>query len=353
MLSTFGILTVLTCIVWLAQSLRFVELVATKGLSALVFLEMIFYILPNLIIIVTPIAVLISVVFVYNKLIGDSEMVVMKSVGFSFWQLTKPALLVSALFTVIMYGFTLYLLPVSFTKFREIETSIKSQKNLDILQAGQFSTIGNYTVYLKRKNRNGEVFGIMINDRSDVKKPVTIIAEKGVLVNNDGNNGVVLFNGSTQEKDPKTGRPNILYFEQYTISSLEKKKETYENRHIKHHERFLPELLNPKGENMLESTKMHMLSEAHQRILSPLYCLIFGMIGSAILLLSSHSRRGHTKQIAAITIMCCAYYVSNLFLLNTTKHLILSIWIAYGMASLALLGGLIAILLPAFRRAKQ
>src|SRR5580692_8090889 len=93
----------LTCIMWLAQSLRYIDFVANKGAPVFLFCEMIFYLLPNLVVIVAPIAVLIGVLFVYNKLIADHELIVMQASGLGPWQLAKPAVLVAGLVTVFLY----------------------------------------------------------------------------------------------------------------------------------------------------------------------------------------------------------------------------------------------------------
>src|SRR5438477_12305443 len=85
----------LTCIMWLAQSLRYIDFIANKGAPILLFCEMLLYLLPNLVVIVAPIAVLMGVLFVYNKLIADHELIVMQASGMGHWQLAKPAILIS------------------------------------------------------------------------------------------------------------------------------------------------------------------------------------------------------------------------------------------------------------------
>ena len=117
----------LTCIMWLAQSLRYIDFIANKGVPILLFLEMILYLLPNLIVIVVPIAVLIGVLFIYNKLITDHELVVMQASGMSYWQLAKPVIAIGILFTFILYLFTFFFLPFSFRKYRDISLTLREK----------------------------------------------------------------------------------------------------------------------------------------------------------------------------------------------------------------------------------
>src|SRR5690348_14702855 len=90
----------LTCIMWLAQSLRYIDFIANKGAPLLIFCEMVVCLLPNLLVIVAPIAVLIGILFVYNKLIADHELIVMQASGSGYWQLAKPAVLISCIVTI-------------------------------------------------------------------------------------------------------------------------------------------------------------------------------------------------------------------------------------------------------------
>ncbi len=80
-----------------------------------------------------------------------------------------------------------------------------------ILQAGQFNSLGDYTIYIREKFPNNEIKGALIYDVHDPEKPVTYMAEYGVILEGGDSSRLILFNGNTQEKDPKTGRPNILY----------------------------------------------------------------------------------------------------------------------------------------------
>ena len=71
----------LTAAVWLAQSLRLVDLIVNRGLSAEMFLYLALLILPRFLDIVLPIGAFIAVLFVFNRLMTESELVVMRACG--------------------------------------------------------------------------------------------------------------------------------------------------------------------------------------------------------------------------------------------------------------------------------
>src|SRR6202167_2106661 len=82
----------LTAAVWLAQSLRLGDLIVNRGLSAEMFLYLALLILARFLDIVLPIGVFIAVLFVFNRLVTESELVVMRAAGVSPLTLAKPVL---------------------------------------------------------------------------------------------------------------------------------------------------------------------------------------------------------------------------------------------------------------------
>src|SRR5487761_1910026 len=103
MLLTPFVTAALSVAVWLLQSLRLIDLIVNRGLSVGLVLYLAILILPRFIDVVLPIAIFTAVVFVYAKLIAESELVVMRASGMSQWGLAKPALLIGAAGTIALY----------------------------------------------------------------------------------------------------------------------------------------------------------------------------------------------------------------------------------------------------------
>src|SRR5579871_4570028 len=89
----------LTSIVWLTQALRFIDFIVNQGVSIMVFLQLTLLLIPSLLLMILPPALFCSVLFVYNELKLDSELIVMQAAGLSRWRLAFPALQVAALVT--------------------------------------------------------------------------------------------------------------------------------------------------------------------------------------------------------------------------------------------------------------
>ena len=98
----------LTALIWLTQSLRFVELVVNRGLSMTVFMRLTSLLIPSFVAVILPITTYVVVQFIYQRLAGDRELTVMRSAGVSPLGLARPALALALLATILGYALNLW-----------------------------------------------------------------------------------------------------------------------------------------------------------------------------------------------------------------------------------------------------
>src|SRR5690348_9012990 len=82
----------LTVVIWLSQSLRLLDLVINRGQSAVTFVYLTVMMLPQLLVIILPIAYFGGTLYGLHRLNTESELVVMNAAGFSRAQLALPVL---------------------------------------------------------------------------------------------------------------------------------------------------------------------------------------------------------------------------------------------------------------------
>ena len=289
----------LTCVIWLSQSLRFVDLIVNRGLPIHTFIILTVMLMPTWLSIVLPIAAFAATLFVYNKLANDREMVVMSAAGLSPSRLARPALAVAAGTTVLCYLMTLYLIPMSYRGFKELQFQIRHNFENLILREGEFRTIGDdLTVYVRSREGDGTLVGIVVHDQRNQAKPVTLVAEQGALISTPKGPRVAMLNGSRQERDIETGRVNILYFDRYTIE-LAADQNPAQRTSRDQNELFVHQLLSPTEQIASPRDFDELIAEGHQRLTSPLLALTLTAIGLAVLLSGEFSRRGQTVRILA------------------------------------------------------
>jgi lipopolysaccharide export system permease protein len=286
----------LTCVIWLSQSLRFIEMIVNRGLSAGSFLYLTMLLLPNFMSIILPIALFTIIVFTYNKLNSDRELVVMGSAGLGPIDLARPALILTTIVVLILYALNLYFLPVSYRMFRELQWDIRYNYSHILLQEGAFTNIApNVTVYVRERSGNGDLRSILVHDARDKDKPTTIMAARGTLFRAGDQARVVMFDGNRQQVDKSTNKLAILYFDRYTFD-LERQPAGTMARFREPRERFVAELFAVAGDPYV-APKDHgkFIVEGHKRLLSPLSALTFALIGLAALLTTAYERRGQTR----------------------------------------------------------
>jgi len=285
--------------VWLSQSLRFVDLIVNKGLPVTTFLYLTALLFPSLLLIILPVALFAAVLFVYHRLTQESELTVMKAVGLSNLQLAGPAVLLAAAVSLFCYTVSLYLMPLAFSSFRDLQYEIQRDFSHLLLQPGVFNTpLKDVTVYIREHRSDGTLTGILVHDERQRRQPETMMAEQGFLVQGEAGPLFVLENGNRQELDldsnPDRPELRILHFDRYTLD-LAAAASPPDDRSRKPKELFLGELFNP-GDELSEQTRREYLVEAHERLTWPLNALVFALIGLAALLAQGFDRRGQWKR---------------------------------------------------------
>ncbi len=310
---TLAFTLVFSAAVWLVQSLRLIDLIVNRGLSLGLFIKLAVLILPRFIEIVLPIAIFLAVLFTYNRLISESELIVMRASGLSQMTLARPALILAAGGVAVLLVLSTYLLPASFRAFKDLQFEIRGRFASALIQEGVFNTISDrFSVYIRTRDRAGELGGILIHDMRDPKKPVTLLAERGALVDGPQGPRVLMVNGSRQQYEQETGKLNVLSFDRYTLE-LAGGKEASTARSREAEELYFHELL-------AGAPAANLMAELHLRGVTPLDALVFALIPLACLLSGDFNRRGQSRRILVATILAMLFEVVDLGTKNLASH---------------------------------
>jgi lipopolysaccharide export system permease protein len=280
----------LTALVWLIQSLRFVELVVNHGLSLLVFVELTGLLVPSFVAVILPITTFVVVQFVYQRLAGDREITVMRAAGLSPLALSRPALALAVLAAICGYALNLWIVPDSLTSFREFQWEIRNRMAAFLLQEGVFTQISDdLTVYVRSRDPDGTLHGILVDDGRDKAAHATILAESGRLTEGPNGPRVLLINGSRQEIDHQTGRLNVLTFGQNELDLSDNQANSNE-RLRDMTEVSLGELLHPHP--VFAHDIPRWIAEGHKRLASPLTAISYAFVALYAVLSGTFRRHG-------------------------------------------------------------
>ncbi len=303
-IATVFVAVTLSVIVVLTQSLKFLELVIESGASSSLFWFLTLLALPRFFEVILPLSLMTAVLFVYNRMISDSELIVMRASGVSPMVLARPAIVLSLIVTLFLMVMTMWAAPKALSKMQDMRDRIKSEFSNVLFRQGVFNQFGDgLTVYIRDKSASGELLGIMIDDRRDeTQNPSTVIAKRGLLLSTDEGQEVIVFEGARQEFNSKNGVLNRLNFDRYTINLPD--AEPVGERWQEADERTIFELLNPDLDNAVDVKNLrNFMLEMHKRILSPFLALLFALFSCTVLLLGPFDRRGQGKRIL-IAVLC-------------------------------------------------
>jgi len=301
----------LTSIVWLTQALRFIDFIVNQGISIRIFLTLTLLLVPSLLLLILPIALFSASMFLYNRLQHDSELVALEAAGLSRWKLARPAFTVALIVTCLGYCISLYLMPLTYGRFRDMQAFLRNNYVSLMLQEGVFSSpVDGLTVFVRERSSDGKLKGILVHDNRQEGVALTMMAEQATLIETPQGPRFLLENGNRQEL--RKGKLSLLNFTSYVLDvSL------YAGQAIQRpsdpQEKYLWELFK-EADRAEPAIAQRLRAEAHQRLIWPLYSLGMPMLGLAILLSGQFNRRGHLKRVIAATTVASAMVIIALAL---------------------------------------
>ena len=278
------VLVSLTCAIWMTQALRDIDLVTNQGQTALVFVQITSLVIPQLVLVIAPFALVVAVAHVLHKLGTDSEIIVMNGAGMQPWRLLQPFLAVTILASLLLVAISAYVAPESLRMFRRWLIEVRTDLVSNIVQPGRFIAIESGLAFnIRARQPNGLLVGILLDDRRDPKERVTILAERGEILKNDRGSFLVLENGNIQRHELKQRDPNIVIFDRYAFDLSQfgggPQVINYSVR-----ERYLWQLIRPDAnDRQYREQPGQFRAELHDRLLAPIYPFVFVVIAFAFL----------------------------------------------------------------------
>lgn len=296
-LALVAISLALTAAIWLAYSVRFIDFIVNRGLPLSTFLYLITLSLPRFFAIALPIALFCAVLFVFHRLVTDSELVVLRATGISDARLTRPAVALALVVAGIVGALNLHLAPLTERSFKDLQFAIRNDFASLVLQPGVFKPLGNgMTVYVQELGDPGQFRGILIHDNKDPSRRVTVMAEQGATLVSPGGPRIVLVHGNRQEFEPASGKLSVLHFDKYTVDLgfIGEMRERWRDTN----ERSLTELLTADA-RYGQRNVAKFRAEAHERIASVFYGPSLTAIALLAVLGGHAGRRGYARRILA------------------------------------------------------
>ncbi|MBX6320755.1 MAG: LPS export ABC transporter permease LptF [Rhodospirillaceae bacterium] len=330
--------------IWLSQSLRFLDIILNRGLPAGLAMRFLALMLPSLLAIILPLSLFIAVLFVYHRLIADSELVIVRSSGVSNLGLARPALAVAGVVAILCLFLTAYGMPASYRAFHTLERTIRDRFAQILIEPGVFTDIGDgVTIFARERTRDGLLRGVVVHDVRDPANRITYTAEDGSFVSTPAGPRVVLEDGTYQKTGTDRGDISVLYFDRVVIGLNELAAAAAAPVRRDPRDLYLHELFNGPYRNQAE--KLRERAEGHQRLVIPIYVVVFTLIALAALLHGSVHRFGRWLRMAVavggvIAVQSAGFALQSLAArVPSLAPLMYAVPLAGGLAALAVLAG--------------
>lgn len=292
-------ISALAILALLTQSLSTIDLIIENRQSALTFIYITLLVLPQLLGIILPIAVFISVLFALNKMNVESEIVVAKAAGYSPWQIASPVLRVAIYAAIAHLFINLFLQPFSQREMREALLDVRTDLASQLVKPGEFNEPApGLTVYASGVNTNGQMSDVLIFDARDFDNPTTYTSQSAVIGKREDRAVLVMNAGNLQYLDDNQD-VQIIGFDNYqfdlsqvmTLDPVLRLKTS--DQYL--HELFLDDPTNYARRQFREAY----LAEGHSRLATPLYNIALAMIAMCFLIRGDYQRMGYTGRIVA------------------------------------------------------
>lgn len=346
--TTFGaflvVLVSLTAVIWVTQALRDIDLMTSQGQTILVFVGITGLIIPLLVLVIAPIALLIAVAHTLNKMSTDSEIIVMNAAGMSPWLLFRSFLSAAIVVSILVLAISSYAAPKGLRMLRDWLTEVRANVVSTIVQPGRFTSIeSGVTIHIRERRNNGQLLGIFLDDRRNPNERMTVVAETGELIDNDNGTFLILQQGVVQNQKITERDPAMVKFDRYAFDLSQfsggPQAVKYSIR-----ERYLWQLVfpDPKDPYLLEQPGPFR-AELHDRLMAPLYPITFVVIAFAYLGAPRTTRQSRTLSmvgaIGGVALLRLIGFMSTVFGATVPAMLVLQ----YVAVAAAIGGGLYVI----------
>ncbi|MEM9523361.1 MAG: LPS export ABC transporter permease LptF [Pseudomonadota bacterium] len=320
---TFGLFAlILVSVYWVNRAVSLFDRLIADGQTAWVFLVFTALTLPNVILLVLPVAGFVTTLFVANRLIAESEMLIAQSTGLSAARLVRPALLFGIGLALVMALLAHFLVPLSRTELAKRQQEVSRDIAARFLSAGRFlHPSDGVTLYIREITEHGELLDIFLADRRERGHSVLYLAQKALIVRSGDGTRLVMFDGMSQTLREDDQRLSILEFEDltYDLDGL-----------IPQREMAPPDiralstaaLLRASAEDQRRTgrNRAQFLAAAHARLAQPLQAPVLVLIGAAALLLGGFNRLGVTRQILLAVLLIIVFQLLNNMALDMARR---------------------------------
>ncbi|MBT3270069.1 YjgP/YjgQ family permease [Candidatus Poribacteria bacterium] len=271
-----------------------------KDVSLWYMAELVGYVLPGILVLAIPIALLVGMLMALGQLGFTGEITAMRASGIGAHQLILPVALVGAAFTVLDYFLIDYAVPWGNTEHLKLRTDIARQNPAMILEEGtimrSLETAGIVWFYERTDPVSGRLLNVRVWDDFRDGHPRFSLASEGTVGLHEGRGALTLLNGVSYEResDQLTTVVRNRFAREIIYIPLEEDVERSTKYAFKHYRAMSQKTLNAEMTTIrerlaketsdimrgsMERSHRRAAVEWHKKFTIPFACLAFALVG--------------------------------------------------------------------------
>ncbi len=227
----FFLLTLFTIsiIIWVLQAVNYLDFVTEDGHGFFVYFNYTLLSFPKILSKIYPFAIFIAFSYIILRYEDKNELIIFWNFGVKKIHFINFFIKISFFFVILSMLLNALIAPMAQDKARSFirssdldffESILKPKKFVDVVQ--------NLTIYYEKKNENGELENMFLNDKSTQGESKTTIAKTGKFEIRGDKKMLVLYNGKTiNNVNKKTSEFNFSKTD-FNISNFSTQTTTYQ-----------------------------------------------------------------------------------------------------------------------------
>ena len=293
----------ISLIVWVIQAVNFLDIVTEDGHGFKVYFLYTLLSLPKIFSKILPFIYFISLFYIILKYENENELIIFWTIGIKKIEFVNVLLKFSIFYLILQLLFTTYIVPTTLDKARSYIRGSNVDLFSSIIQEKKFiDVVKDLTIFVEKKNINGDLKNIFLKEKIGENKYQTIIAKEGKIKKYDIKTTLLLFDGKIINNNNKkinsfefskteinlskfttktTTHPKIQEIGTYDVLACIVRLKNFNNAYISN-----VFITNKKLNNCIPENLKDTFQEIFKRLVSPLYLLTLSLIACLIIIKS-------------------------------------------------------------------
>ena len=187
----------LSLIIWVVQAVNFLDYISEDGHGLKTYFSITLLSFPKIFTRILPFSIFVAIFYILNKYEVKNELIIYWNIGIKKIKFINNLIIFSILLLFFQLFFKIFLVPNSLDLSREYIRNSNIDFFPNLIKEKKFiDSVKNLTIFVEKKNNNGELINIYLKDQMNKKKSQVIYAKSGKFLFKDNSNFLILNDGS-------------------------------------------------------------------------------------------------------------------------------------------------------------